>query len=74
MYFYCFKACTVFVLGFPDSLVGKEATGSAGDPDLIPALGRSPGEGKGHPPQYSGLENSMDCNSHSMGSQRVWHD
>ena len=24
-------------------------------------LGRSPGEGKGYPFQYSGLENSMDC-------------
>ena len=24
-------------------------------------LGRSPGEGKGYPLQYSGLENSMDC-------------
>ena len=28
---------------------------------LIPGLGRSPGEGKGHLLQYSGLENSMDC-------------
>ena len=27
----------------------------------IPELGRSPGEGKGYPLQYSGLENSMDC-------------
>ena len=26
-----------------------------------PRLGRSPGEGKAHPLQYSGLENSMDC-------------
>ena len=32
-----------------------------GDPRLIPRLGRSPGEGKGYPLQYSGLENSMDC-------------
>ena len=29
--------------------------------DLIPKLGRSPGEVKGYPLQYSGLENSMDC-------------
>ena len=29
--------------------------------DLIPGLGRSPGEGKGYPLHYSGLENSMDC-------------
>ena len=27
----------------------------------IPGLGRSPGEGKGYPVQYSGLETSMDC-------------
>ena len=27
----------------------------------IPGLGRSPGEGKGYPLQYSGLENSVDC-------------
>ena len=26
-----------------------------------PGLGRPPGEGKGYPLQYSGLENSMDC-------------
>ena len=27
----------------------------------IPGLRRDPGEGKGYPLQYSGLENSMDC-------------
>ena len=27
----------------------------------ITGLGRSPGEGKGYPVQYSGPENSMDC-------------
>ena len=27
----------------------------------IPGLGKSPGEGKGYPLQYSRLENSMDC-------------
>ena len=32
-----------------------------GDLDLIPGLGRAPGEGKGYPLQYSGLENPMDC-------------
>ena len=32
-----------------------------GDLGSIPELGRSPGEGKGYPVQYSGLENSMDC-------------
>ena len=40
--------------GFPHSSVGKESACSAGDPGLIPGLGRSPGEGKGYPLQYSG--------------------
>ena len=34
-----------------------------GDLGLIPGLGRSPGEGKGYPLQYSDLEGSMDCTS-----------
>ena len=38
----------------------------AGDLGSIPGLGRSPGEGKGHPLQYSGLENSMDCIVHGV--------
>ena len=41
--------------------VGKESACNAGDPALIPGLGRSPGEGNGYPLQYyCGLENSMD--------------
>ena len=39
---------------------------NAGDLDLIPGLGRSPGEGKGYPLQYSGLENSMDYTVHGV--------
>ena len=31
------------------------------DLGLIPGLGRSPGEGKGYPLQYSSLENFMGC-------------
>ena len=37
---------------------------------MTPVVGRSPGEGKGDPLQYSDLENSME----SMGSQRVRPD
>ena len=40
---------------------GKEAACYVGDLGLISGLRRSPGEGKGCPLQYSGLENSMDC-------------
>ena len=46
------------------SSAGKESTCNVGDLGLIPGLGRSPGEGKGYPLQYSGLENSMGCISH----------
>jgi len=37
-----------------------------GDLGSIPGLGRSPGEGKGYPLWYSGLENSMDCIVHGV--------
>ena len=47
-------------MGFPHSSVGKESACNAGDPGLIPGLGRSPGEGNGNPFQYSCLENPMD--------------
>ena len=50
----------------------KESNCNVGDLGLIPGLGRSPGEGKGYPFLYSGLENSMDRAVH--GSQRVGHD
>ena len=56
---------------FPDSSVGKESASNAGDPGSIPGSGRSAGEGKGCPLQYSGLENSHGL---YMGSQRVGHD
>ena len=56
--------------GFPDSSVDKESACNAGDPGSIPGLGRSAGEGKGYPLQYSGLENSMDCIVH--GVSKSW--
>ena len=39
--------------GFLHSSVGKESACHAGDPSLIPGLGRSTGEGIGYPLQYS---------------------
>ena len=53
-------------LDFPCSTAGKESACNEGDPGLIPGLGRSPGEGKGYPLQYSGLENSMDSTVHGV--------
>ena len=45
---------------FPCGSTGKEYTCSAGDLGSIHGFGRSPGEGKAYPLQYSGLENSID--------------
>ena len=47
-------------MGFPSGSDGKESACSAGDPGLIPELGRSSGEGNGNPLQHSCLENPMD--------------
>ena len=52
--------------GFPGGSAGKESTCNAGDLGLIAGLGRSSGEGKGYPLQYSGLESSMDCIAHGV--------
>ena len=46
--------------GLPLCSAGKESASNVGDLGLIPGLGRSLGEGKGYPLQYSGLEISMD--------------
>ena len=45
---------------------GKEFLCNAGDMGLISGLGRSPGEEKGYPLQYSDLENSLDCTVHGV--------
>ena len=59
------------ILGFPLWLRWKESACNAGDVGSIPGLGRSPGEGKGYPLQYSGLENSMDCIVHAAAKCRT---
>ena len=51
---------TFFFLGFAGGSHGKESAHNVGDPDLIPGLERSPGEGNDNPLQYSCLENPMD--------------
>ena len=66
-----YLAATFLVLGFPCGSAGKESTCHVGDLGLIPGLGRSPGEGKGYPLQYSGLENSMDCIVYGVTKSRT---
>ena len=53
-------------MGFSCGSAGKESTCNAGGLGLITGLGRSPGEGKGYPLHYSGLENSIDSIAHGV--------
>ena len=55
---YCFKISTAIL--FPGGSDGKASVYNAGDPDSIPGLGRSPGEGNGKPLQDYCLENPTD--------------
>ena len=55
----------VIILGLPWC---KESTG---DLDSIPGSGRSPGEEKGNPLQYSFQENSMDRGAWQATDQEV---
>ena len=57
--------------GFSCGSVGKESICNVGNLGSIPGLGRSPGEGKGYPFQYSGLENSMDYTVHGVTKSRT---
>ena len=53
-------------MGFPCGSAGKESACSVGDLGSITGLERSPGEGKGHSLQYSGLQNSLDYTVHGV--------
>ena len=65
------RLSTPVFLGFPGGSAGKESACHAGDLGLIPGLRRSPGEGKGSPLQYSGLENSTDRVVHGVAKSRT---
>ena len=47
-------------LEFSGGSVVKNLPANAGDVNLIPGSGRSPGQGNGNPLQYSCLKNPMD--------------
>ena len=68
---YLAHAPTLVFLGFPCGSAGKESASNTGDLDSIPGLGRSPGERKGYPLQYSGLENSMDYTVHGVAESQT---
>ena len=50
---------------FPGDYDSKESACNSGDPDSIPGLGRSSGEGNGNLLQYSCLQNPMDRGARS---------
>ena len=53
---------TIVFLGFSGGSAGKESACNMGGLGSVSVLGRSPGEGKGYPFQYSGL----DCIGHGV--------
>ena len=59
-------------LGFPGSSAGKEPTCNAGDPSLIPRLGRSPGEVIGYPLQYSWASLVAQIVKNLLVMQEAW--
>ena len=71
--FLCFNLCLPH-MGFLSGSVGKESACYAGDPGLIPGLGRFSGEGTGYPLQYSWaslvaqLVKKSACNAGDLGS------
>ena len=72
----CMQLSDMLIL-LPRWLSGKEPARHAGDPGLIPGLGRSPGEGNGNPLQSSCLGNPMDRGTWQVtvkGSKRVKHN
>ena len=58
--------------GFPGSSAGKESACNAGDPSLIPRLGRSTGEGIGYPLQYSWASLVAQLVKNLPGMQETW--
>ena len=68
----CPAPCAPFPWDFPCDSAGKESACNAGDLGSIPGSGRSPGEGKVYPLQYSGLENSIDCIDHGVAKSQTW--
>ena len=68
-----FESVLIRWIGFPCGSAGRQSACNTGGLGSIPELGRSPGERKGYPLQYSGLEN-FPWTVLSMGLQSVWHN
>ena len=60
------------IVGFPDSLVGKESPCNAGDCSSIPGSGRSTGEGIGYPLQYSWASLVAQLIKNPLARRETW--
>ena len=58
--------------GFPDSSAGKDSACNAGDPGLIPGLGRSAEEGIGYTLQYSWASLVAQLVKNPPGMRETW--
>ena len=76
IYIYVYIYTYIYIFSPPGSSEVKASASNAGDPGLIPGLGRSPGEGNGNPLQYISYQfssvqslshirlcNPMDCST-----------
>ena len=63
---------TPVFMGFPGGSAGKESTCNAGDLGLIPGLGRSPGEGRGYPLQYSWVSLVAQLVKNPPAMREIW--
>ena len=69
---FCLDICPgVGLLNLNGGSTDKESACNEGHLGSIPGLGRSPGEGKGYPLQYSDLENSVDCIVHGVAENQT---
>ena len=67
-----FNMSSTLLVHFPHSSVGKESTCNAGDPSLIPGLGRSTGEGIDYPLQYSWASPVAQLVKNPPAMQETW--
>ena len=58
--------------GFPGSLAGKESVCNAGDAGLLHGSGRSPGERKGYPFQFSWASLVAQTVKYLPATQETW--
>ena len=59
-------------MGFPCGSAGKESACNVGDLGSTPGLGRSPGEGKGYPLQYSRASLVAQMVKNPPAMQETW--